>query len=311
MRTLRARFKINFGRVLSANSPTGCSAKSACHGSRLRARRGGPVRGHPRGKLILKRALRSAAALISLLGVVVIGTTAGAAQLTLIASTPMTELLEAVLPTFERDSGHMVKVMFLSGSALPDRIKEGAPADLVVTLPETIDDLVKAGKIVPGSRVDFMRSSVGVAVRAGAPKPDISTVEGFKNALLAAKSITYLNPAQDGESGFLFTRVLDRLGIASEMKSKTVIPKTTGAVAAVVVNGDAEIAVLALQHIQFISGAGIELVGPLPSDVQERMVFSAAIMTGARNTEASKALLNFLRTPEATTVMKAKGMEPA
>lgn len=233
-----------------------------------------------------------------------------AAEIKVLSGAGMRPVMEDLGPKFERATGHKLAIAFAAANVVVKRIQGGESSDVVIT-PWGIEILAKDGKVMAGSMTLIARAGLGVAVRKGAPKPDISSPEAFKNVLLGAKSITYLNPAQDGESGFLFTRVLDRLGIASEMKSKTVIPKTTGAVAAVVVNGDAEIAVLALQHIQFISGAGIELVGPLPSDVQERMVFSAAIMTGARNTEASNALLNFLRTPEAATVMKAKGMDPA
>lgn len=235
---------------------------------------------------------------------------ADAAEIKVLSAAGMRPVMEDLGPKFERSTGHKLAIAFAAANVVVKRIQDGETSDVVIT-PWGVETLAKDGKLIAGSMTPIARVGLGVAVRKGAPKPDISSPEAFKNMLLAAKSITYLNPAQDGESGFLFARVLDRLRIATEMKSKTVIPETTGAVAGVVVNGDAEIAVLAVQHIQFISGAGIELVGPLPSDLQETMVFSAAIMTGARNTEASKMLLNFLRTPEAITVMKAKGMDPA
>ncbi len=235
---------------------------------------------------------------------------ADAAEIKVLSAAGMRPVMEDLGPKFERATGHKLAIAFSAASVIVKRIHDGETGDVVIT-PWGMETLAKDGKVTADSMTVIARAGLGVAVRKGAPKPDISSPEAFKNVLLGAKSITYLNPAQDGESGFLFTRVLDRLGIVTEIKSKTVIPRTTGAVAGVVVNGDAEIAVLALQHIQFISGAGIELVGPLPSALQETMVFSAAIMTGARNTEASSVLLNFLRTPEATTVMKAKGMDPA
>ena len=235
---------------------------------------------------------------------------ADAAEIKVLSAAGMRPVMEDLRPKFERATGHKLTIAFAAASVIVKRIQDGETGDVVIT-PWSIETLAKDGKVMAGSMTVIARVGLGVAVRKGAPKPDISSPEAFKSMLLAAKSITYLNPAQDGESGFLFARVLDRLGIATEMKSKTVIPKTTGAVGGVVVNGDAEIAVLAVQHIQFISGVGIELVGPLPKDLQETMVFSGAIMIGARNTEASKALLDYLRTPEATTVMKAKGMDPA
>lgn len=233
-----------------------------------------------------------------------------AAEIKVLTPAGMRPVMEDLGPKFECATGHKLEIAVAAASVIVKRIQDGETGDVVIT-PWGIETLAKDGKVTAGSMTVIARAGLGVAVRKGAAKPDISSREAFKSMLLAAKSITYLNPAQDGESGFHFARVLDRLGIAAQVKSKTVIPKTTGAVGGVVVNGDAEIAVLAVQHIQFISGAGIELVGALPSDLQETMVFSAALMTGARNTEASKALLNFLRTPEATTVMKAKGMDPA
>ena len=147
-----------------------------------------------------------------------------------------------------------------------------------------------------------------MAVRKGAPKPDISSPEAFKRTLLAAKSITYPDPASGGASGIHFAKVLDRLGIANEMKSKTVFPNKPPRIGDLVANGEAEIGVQPIQEL--MSVAGIEIVGPLPGDLQDTVVFAAAIMAGAKDTEASKALVNFLRTPEAAKVIKAKGMEP-
>jgi molybdate transport system substrate-binding protein len=147
-----------------------------------------------------------------------------------------------------------------------------------------------------------------VAVRKGAPKPDISSPEALKRTLLAAKSITYGNPAQSA-SGSHFAKVLDRLGIANEMKSKTVVTEAPGLIGELVANGEAEIGVNQFQD--FIRTPGIEIVGPLPGDLQDNIVFSAAIMAGAKDAAASKALVNFLRTPEAATVIKAKGLKPA
>jgi molybdate transport system substrate-binding protein len=150
-----------------------------------------------------------------------------------------------------------------------------------------------------------------VAVRKGAPKPDISSPEALKRTLLAAKSITYGNPAAGGAAVIHFSKVLDRLGIANEMKPKTIVsPEGGGAgVGNVVADGKAEIGVHQIHEL--IPVAGIEIAGPLPGDLQETIVLSAAIMTGAKDAEASKALVNFLRTPEAATVIKAQGMEPA
>jgi molybdate transport system substrate-binding protein len=168
---------------------------------------------------------------------------------------------------------------------------------------------VKDGKAVADNVTVVARSGIGVAVRKGAPKPDISSPEALKRTLLAAKSITYSNPALGGAAAIHFAKVLDRLGIANEMKSKTVLSKSGSDTGVLVANGEAEIGVQQLQFL--ISVAGIEIVGPLPGDLQLTGVLSAAIMTGAKDAAASKALVNFLRTPEAAAVIKADGMEPA
>src|SRR5882724_9899223 len=149
-----------------------------------------------------------------------VATSVNAAEVTVIASTAMREVMDELVPMFERASGHKVAISFLSGAVLPVKMKDGAPADVVVTTPQTIDDLVAAGKVVANTRVDFVRSGAGVAVRAGAPKPDVSTPEEFKNALLAAKMVGY----SQGPSGVHFMSVLARLGIADQIKAKGVVP---------------------------------------------------------------------------------------
>lgn len=234
---------------------------------------------------------------------------AGGAAITVLSAAGMRPVMEDLRPKFERATGHKLALAFGAADVIVNRIREGASGDVVIS-PWGIETLAKNGKVVADSINVIARARLGVAVRKGAAKPDISSPDAFKRTLLAAKSITYLNPAQAGDSGFHFVKVLDHLGITNEMKSKTVVPKATGAVAALIVNGEAEIAVLAVQHIQFISGAGIELVGPLPPDLQETMVFSAAILTGAESAEASRVLIEYLRTREATMVITAKGMDP-
>ncbi len=152
------------------------------------------------------------------------------------------------------------------------------------------------------------RSGISVAVRKGASKPDISTPEALKRALLAAKSISYTPPAGGGASGIHLAKVLDRLGIADEMKSKTVFPKTVE-VGAAIASGEAEIGVQQTQEL--VSVAGIEVIGPLPGDLQATIVLAAAVMASSNDAAASKAPVDFLRTPEAAVVLRAKGMEPA
>ena len=152
---------------------------------------------------------------------------------------------------FERASGHKVVLSFQSGAVLPVKVKEGAQADLVVTTPATIDDLVAAGKLVTNTRVDFVRSGAGVAVRAGAPKPDVSTPEAFKSALLAAKSVGY----SQGPSGVHFMRVVERLGIADQVKAKGVVPPLGTRVGTLIAKGEAEIGVQQITELLLTPGS--------------------------------------------------------
>ena len=142
----------------------------------------------------------------TLFGAALMSHAARAAEITVVSSTAMTEFLEAAIPVFERETGNKVKTTFLSSAVLPGKVKEGVQADLIVTTPGIFDDLVKVGKLVPGSRSDFIKSSAGVAVRAGAPKPDISTPEAFKRAMLGAKSVGH---SKEGLSGVHFLATLD------------------------------------------------------------------------------------------------------
>ena len=216
--------------------------------------------------------------------------------------------MEDLGPKFALASGHKLAIEFGNLGTVVQRIQGGETVDVVVLPRQGVDGLVKDGRASPGSVTVLARSGIGVAVRKGGPKPDISTPAAFRRTLLAAKSITYLDPASGGTSGVHFASVLDRLGIADEMKPKTVLHSNARAAGALVANGEAELGVNLVQEL--IPLPGIDLLGPLPGDLQNTLVFCAAIMTGAKDAGASKALIDFLRTPEAITVIKAKGMEP-
>src|SRR5580765_6610462 len=187
-----------------------------------------------------------ASALASALGLAMISTAVSAAEINFVSSTAMREPLEELVPAFE---------------------KEGVPADLVMTTPDNIETLTKDGKLVAGSRVDFAHSSVGVAVRAGAPKPDISTAEGLKNALLAAKSVG----VSKGPSGVYLRKLMDQLGIADQIKAKTVSPDLGVRVGTLVAKGEAEIGVQQVNELLPI--AGIDFVGKLPKELQTVIVY--------------------------------------
>ncbi len=247
----------------------------------------------------------AAAALAGLIGTAVAASAVNAADITVIASTAMREVLGELVPMFERASGHKVTVSFQSGAVLPGKIKEGAQADLVVTTPATIDDLVKAGKLVAGTRVDFVRSGAGVAVRAGAPKPDVGTPEAFKNALLAAKSVGY----SQGPSGVHFISVLARLGIADQVEAKGVVPPLGQRVGVLIAKGEAEIGVQ--QITELLQIPGIDFVGPLPKELQANIGYATATPTTAKEREAAAALVRFLSSEPALPVIKKVGLEPA
>ncbi len=249
-----------------------------------------------------------AAANIGVMFLVGIGIAAEAAELKVMSANGIQAVMEDLGPKFERASGHKLAITFGNLGVIVKRVQGGETADVVIIPRQGIDGFVKDGKAAAGDVTVIARSGLGVAVRKGAPKPDISSPEALKRTLLAAKSITYSNPALGGASGIHFAKVLDRLGIANEMKPKTVFsPPAAGGL--LVANGKAEMAVFQIQDLMPV--AGIELVGPLPGDLQDTIVFSAAIMTGTKNAELAKALVDFLRTPEAAAVIKAKGMEPA
>jgi molybdate transport system substrate-binding protein len=188
--------------------------------------------------------------------------------------------------------------------AIPVRMARGEPVDVVIMVGYALDDLIKQGKVIPDSRVELARSRIGVAVRAGAPKPDISTVSGLTKALLDAKSIAY----SDSASGvYVSTELFKRLGIADQVTSKARQIKSER-VGNVIARGDADIGFQQVSELLPISG--IEFLGPIPDDVQKVTVFSAGIAASSQNVEAARSLVRFLASPDATAAIKHSGLEP-
>jgi molybdate transport system substrate-binding protein len=259
---------------------------------------------------MMKRSLVAAASIAFIL-LVFADIKAQAAELKVLSAFGMQSVLEEVGPKFERATGHKLVILFGTGGGIVKRIQDGDAADVVITVQQGIDTLVKNGKTSADSVTALARAGIFVAVRKGQPKPDISSADALKHTLLAAKSISYVDPASGGASGIHFAKLLDRLGLASEMQSKTVFPdpKRPADVGVMVANGNAEIGVHIIQEL--VTVVGIDIVGPLPGDLQDIVVFSVAIMTGAKDAIAAKTLVDFLRTPESAKVIKAKGMEPA
>jgi len=214
----------------------------------------------------------------------------------------MRSLMVDVVPLFERGSGVKVEIEFRLTSVLQKEIENGAVFDLALLPRPELDTLMRAGRIVPASAADVTRSAVGLAVRAGAPKPDIGTVASFKRALLEAQSIGY----SDGPSGAYIAALLQRLGIAEEMKPKTRL--TSRPVAEIVAAGEAEVGMQQIVAILPVKGA--ELVGPLPSELQNVIIYAAGIAAGAREPAAACALIDIMRTEEVRRLIRTKGMEP-
>jgi molybdate transport system substrate-binding protein len=227
-----------------------------------------------------------------------------AADINVLASNALKEAYLELVPGFEKATEHKVATTWAGTNDIKKRMAAGETYDLVIMAGPALDELVKQGKIVPGSRVDLAKSGVGVAVRAGAPKPDISSGDALKRALLAAKSIAY----SSGPSGVYMEGLFRRLGIADEIKPKLKQTQPGNPVGEVIARGEAEIGFQQVSELLPI--AGIDYIGPLPPDIQHITVFSGGIHTGAKQPDAAKALVKFITAPAAVPVIKKKGMAP-
>ena len=227
------------------------------------------------------------------------------AEIRLFTSNSMHGVLDELVPQFERASGHKVTVSYDPVKIMMERIARGETGDLAILGGSGIDELVKQGRINATGRRTVARCGVGVAVRAGASKPAIATVEAFKRMLLNAKSVAY---TQQGASGIHFSGLIERLGISKEMETRAV-RQPGGLVGELVAAGKAEIAIQQIPELLAVQG--VDLVGPLPAELQATTVSSAGTFADAKQPDAARALLDFLTTPAAARVFKAKGLEPA
>jgi molybdate transport system substrate-binding protein len=237
------------------------------------------------------------------------GATSGAAcaEIKVLTAGAFKQVLLALLPEFEKQSGHKVTVDNDTVGALTKRIEAGEGFDLAVLTPGALDSLSNKGKFAPGSGRNLARVGIGVVVKEGTPKPDIGSVEAFKKALLAAKSIAYIDPAAGGSSGIYVAGLLDKLGIAAEVKGKSkLIPG--GAVAEHVAKGEAELGIHQISEILPVKG--VTLVGPLPADIQNYTIYAAGIGGSVKEPDAANALLKTLAGAAAVEVLKSKGMDP-
>jgi molybdate transport system substrate-binding protein len=230
---------------------------------------------------------------------------AQAADLKVLCSNGLREVMLEVAPEFERATGNKLDMTFGLAAAFKQRIEAGEAFDVVVLVPALLDDVVKQGKVTADSRAVIARAGNGLAIRAGAPHPDIKTANAFKATLVNAKSIAY---AKAGQSGVYFVGLIDRLGIADALKAKG-LPQATGVeVGAAVQNGTAELGVLPVSEILPIKG--VELLGPFPAALQGYVVMEAGVGAAAKDPAAAAALVKFLKAPEHFSVIKQKGMEP-
>jgi molybdate transport system substrate-binding protein len=233
-------------------------------------------------------------------------TRSGAAEIKVLTSRAMNHVLTELGEAFQRSSGHKVTLLLAPPTEIMRRVVTGEIVDVVMS-GATVNNLVQQGKISPDDWVILARVGIGVAVRAGAPKPDISSVEAFRRTLLAAKSIVYTDPAVGGASGMHFEIVLDRLGIAKEIIVNA--GAATMPSAEFVARGEAELGIQLISEIVSVRGA--ELLGPLPGELQAMTLILAGIVTTAREPDAARTLLRFLTSPAAAAAIKAAGMEPA
>jgi molybdate transport system substrate-binding protein len=229
---------------------------------------------------------------------------ANAADVKVMASAAIKEAYLELVPQFEKGTENKVATTWAGTVDMMKRLQDGELFDLVIMAAPSIDELTKQGKIVPGSRVDLAKSGVGVAVRAGAPKPDIGSGEALKRSVLAAKSVAY----STGPSGVYLAGLFQRMGISDDIKSKVKLAPPGMPVGEMIARGEAEIGFQ--QVSELLPVAGIDFIGPLSADVQQITIFAGGIHTGATQADAAKALVKFLTSPQAAPVIKKKGLEP-
>ena len=232
---------------------------------------------------------------------------ASAAEVKVLTTGAFKPVAMAIVPAFERQSGDTVVVANDTAGALVRRIEGSEPFDLVVLTPAALADLTARGKVAAGTTAPLARVGIGVAVKEGAPRPDIGSMEAFRRALLDAPSVAYIDPAAGGSSGIYPAQLFERLGIADAIKPKAVLVPG-GLVAERLVRGEAALAVHQISEILAVKGA--TLVGPLPSEIQNFTVYAGGIGAAAQQPEAAQNLLSLLASENARPVLKEKGMEP-
>jgi molybdate transport system substrate-binding protein len=247
----------------------------------------------------------------AVLGFALLGITGGiaarAAEIKLLSAVALHPAFDALIPDFEKSSGHKVTAAYGNAGAILKRFQDGEAADLMINAAPLMDQLRAQGKVQAGDGIIIAKVGVSAFVRKGAAKPDMSSADAFKRSMLAAKSIIYPDPAGGGASGIYVAGLLERLGIAAEMKPKTKLSPSAQVLYASVANGDVEIGFNQISEV--LAQPSVEFAGPLPSAIQNYTQFAPGIVIGSNQTDAARALVTFLSSPAAKTVLKAKGFE--
>jgi molybdate transport system substrate-binding protein len=237
---------------------------------------------------------------------------ADAAEIRVLSSGSLKGALPRLLADFEKASGDTASIQYGPAGAIVGRVEKDEDADLVIVSRSQLEKLAGQGKVVPGSLVNIAGISLGVAIRKGAPKPDISNVEAFKRALLAARSIAYRDPITGSTSGIYTAGLLERLGIAQDLKPKLVLDRSEGDapenVFQGVAKGDVEMQIGQITEIAI--APGVELAGPLPTGIQNTTLMAAGVITTSKAADAAKAFIGFITSPSAAAVLRASGFQP-
>lgn len=230
---------------------------------------------------------------------------ASAAEIKVLSAGAFKQVVVALAPGFEKQTGHKVTIDNGTAGQLKKRIEGGEAFDVAVITPAVVDELTAVGKLAAGSKTALASVGVGVMVKAGAPQPDISTVEAFKKAVLAAKTVAYIDPASGGSSGIYLDKLFEKMGIADQVRPKAKLKKG-GYVAELIVSGEAELGIHQISEI--VPVKEVVLVGPLPKEIQNSTTYAAGLSATAKDKDAATALIKYLSGPDAAAVLKSKGM---
>ncbi|HZL38908.1 MAG TPA: molybdate ABC transporter substrate-binding protein [Pseudolabrys sp.] len=254
----------------------------------------------------MKKRLYCAAFIAGALGLA--GSYANAAEVKVLTAGAFKQVVLALVPDYERQTGNHVTVDNGTTGQLKGRIDGGEAFDIVVITPAVVDEMIAGDKVAAGSKINLASVGIGVVVKEGAPKPAIGTVDQFKEALLKAKTVAYIDPASGGSSGIYVDKLLEKLGIADQIRPKAKLKKG-GYVAELIASGEAELGIHQISEI--VPVKGVTLVGPLPKEIQNTTTYAAGLSTSTKEKDAAKELIEYLSGADAAAVLKSKGMVPA